>query len=150
MSIRETILSNFVTQLGTISIAAGYESDVDLPVERNVIHPDDETTGSSKVKLVLEDPPESTPITAFTGIKRLCTMTPNVRAYVSGPRQNGPFTPAGKIIADIEKLIDSPLSLGSNVRYAFIQSEATKISDDKSAVVTIPVEIVYWYPVSSP
>jgi hypothetical protein len=156
VSVRETILNNFATALAGITTDDGYESDVELvpasrtAVERNVVHPDDLATGMDKVRIVLEDPESSTSISAFAGVKRLCTMTATVRAYVSGPRQSGPQTPAGKIIADVAKLCDSPVSLGSNGRFARVVSENVELTGDKSAVVIIPVEIVYWYAVSAP
>jgi hypothetical protein len=155
MSVRETILNNFAVGLAGISVAAGYESNVDVAlgetaVERNAVHPDDVTTSMDKAFLTLDDPESSVPISAFTGTKRLCTMTPTVRAYVSGPRQSGPQTPAGKIIADVAKLCDSPVSLGANGRFAKVVSENVIVTGDKSAVVSIPVEIVYWYSASAP
>jgi len=149
MSVRETILTALEGELATITVANGYESAV-AEVLRNVPHSDDLTTKVDAVTLVLSDDGQDKHIGYGGGNKALKEITVEVRCYVQCYRNDEPTGEIGKIEADIHKLIDKPVSLGSNARFAQVKNVVNTILAERVGVVTVTIAIVYWYTRTAP
>ena len=151
MSVRGDILDSVATELLTVTTGNGYNLDARDPVERNVPHSEDIPILKTKPTFSVDDTGVDQSILAGSGNTRLATMAFLIRAYVqSDDRNTPPTTLIGQVIADLKQLIDKPISLGGNVRYAEWDDIATALLEDQVGVVVMTVNVVYWYDADSP
>lgn len=151
MSTRGTILTNLRTQLLTILTTGGYASNV-----REVLHDEDshDEVPTEGVSLVIIDGEPDSLIGYFESSKALHEMNVTVKARIiaSGLDETGINASTGvdNIIGDMRKLIDAPISLGSNVRYTQIGDIPAPYKSKERGEVVFPIKIVYHWTRTAP
>ncbi len=153
MSVRGDILDSVATELATITTANSYANTVmdDPGILRNVPHSNKIPIIKTNPTLCLDDEGIDDILGRGSGNTVLASMTCQIRAYVQNPdRDTPPTDQIGMIIADLKKLIDKPISLGAQVRYAeWVDLENAMITDNQ-AIVVLTLVVVYWYDGDSP
>lgn len=150
MSVRETILGNLATGLATITTANAYSMNVDTPVLRDMPHSDNLNQEITKARVVIEDAGADSLISWFSSNKALVEFDVVIRCYVQSARSEEPNDEIGNIQADVMKLLDSPVSLGSNARYAYWKNNNPVMLAERVAAIDMTVGIVYWYTRTAP
>lgn len=151
MSTRGTILTNLRTQLLTILTTGGYSSNVHECLH-DADHSDEVPT--EKVSLVILDGEPDEVVSWFESSKALSEMNVTVRARVTASAVDetgiNTSTAVDSIIGDMRKIIDSPISLGANARYAEIGPIPTPYKSKERGEVLFPIKIVYSWTRTAP
>jgi len=148
MSIRGDILDTLATQLGTITTANSYASNV-FEVTRQAQVPDDFPT--NKVVLSIVDTAPDTFRQRAAASRVRSTMTVIILAVVQDSDEaRVPITQVNNIISDIRKLVYSPISLGSYVCWAHLPEVSEITITENDGMIQMPLEISYWYTEAAP
>jgi len=143
MSTRSTILGNLVTELGTITTANGYATDVG-EVLADVKHSQETNVGPGKVSVQIEDEGDDDATHVGAGHKALIAMKVMVRGAIEGAIGAGvPYALASSFAVDVRKLVAKPIVLGAAVRLAAVKGVGPINLSRSDAIVHIPLEIVY-------
>ena len=147
-SIRQQITDAFVAALEGITVANGYNCDVEKVLRKM---PNSEELPSSDPYLVIVDLAPDSPRQYCDGNKIRADMTVAIVPFIRGATSDAPPTDEiSAIISDLRELIHSPISLGSQVRFV----EETSVSDiftgDTKGWVHYDMIIDYWYDADSP
>lgn len=148
MSTRETILTNVATQFAAITVANGYASEVD-EVFRDAQLDDDLTTPNPVFNIV--DPgADEVKQYAAAGVIR-STMTLTIEAKVLGTAiESAQKTQIDNIVADVRKLIHSPISLGAAVCFTELVEVSDVFVTGITATVMFVMRIDYGYDGATP
>jgi hypothetical protein len=150
MSTRGTILDTLATQLATITTANGYNSEVEK-VFRST--PNIEALASKNAYLTIVDAGPDAHKQYCDGNKKVAEMLIQIYCQVRGAAADGPPTDAiSDIISDLRELIESPISLGANVRFVEVGDipQIFTVDDPPEAAIYFPIAINYWYDADSP
>lgn len=149
MSVRGDILDSLATQLATITTANGYPLNVGS-VLRDVPHSENIRPDPGDTVCAIDDTGVDRIVGRFLGDKVLAVVTVIVRGYVGSYRDVGPENDTKKLIAGLKQLIDAPISLGANARYAEWTDIESIVRSDLTSIIAMAVEIVYWYETDAP
>lgn len=148
MSVRGDILDTLATQLAAITVANGYNSNVE-EVLRKVKHSEELPSADPYLTIIDNGPDE---IRQYCdGNKVRAEMTVTILAQVRGTTGDTPPTAeVSQIIGDVRRLVASPVSLGSYVRFVEFGTIPAIFSLDQHGAAGIPLLISYWFDADSP
>lgn len=148
MSVRGTILDNLATQLATITTANGYNCDVESVLRKM---PHSEELPSSDPYLIIVDTGPDVVRQVCDGNKIRADMNVTIIALVRGATNDDPPTDEiSNIISDLRELIQSPISLGAQVRFVELADVPSIFTGDTMASIHFQITIDYWYDADSP
>jgi hypothetical protein len=152
---RGTIIENLKTELESISVANGYQSDLNVTRDHSGVlldRPSSEDLHTIKPTLAIIDGPPDVPMLYSSGTT-VKTMGLGVVGFMKAAAYTeSPRVAAKKLAADLEKLVAKPISLGSNVRFVELREIATGlISEDiNEAHMLFALAISYWITNATP
>lgn len=148
MSVRGDILDTLATQLATITTANGYNSQV-RSVYRDTVHSDALTMSGAYISI--EDTGPDRVLQYASGNKIRCEMTINLFAQIRASDINSPPTDeASNLISDIRELVQTPINLGSYVRFVELGDVPTIYIGPDRITFDYPILINYWFDADSP
>lgn len=156
VSVRDTIFSALATRVGAVTVANGYASAVNSPVEKNVFANDSRSVPDGEALVSLFDEGDSEVIQYGASNRILLDTRYVIHSRIkSATRGTVPTALANNWLGDMRKLAytlnASPTSLlAANVRSVEMEAVAGWNVGEFEALIVVPFKILYWIDQATP